>query len=426
MKKLLCLILALVLILALASCQAQASSDKGSMDEDDLFTPLKWFGDQPDGAELRDWYMEDSENATCLLLYFYTDPQAGMDLFEAYTNQLDSSCGDVLRVSKEEFDSGFSGSDNKTEQESLYRYLGRKDVGHLTAQLSGKYCDFAVHQLWLYDDVLVLALAWGDGFPMKVDPDDLVAPDFDGLPDVSDAQPDVSDGEPVSDPSAPAAGGGNVTYDAYSTYLPSPDAWFDGQLARDEDMEAHGGLLVSYYMDLEDLPAIEAYVQLLAEDSRFQLKEVESGEADFTKYTGQIFYSSFFDYTGSASTGTVDYPSDHGPCAVVVAYSEDFARGACRLTVCYASEFTFVDDGDRWGGDVTDLSGGASSGGGLDLSDGGTDYSPPCSMCDGSGRCDNCDGSGYTYDYVTGRNDKICSDCNGTGRCRWCHVTGHT
>ena len=424
MKKLLCLILALVLFLALASCQAQAASDGGGMDEDHLFKPLQWFGDLPDGSELVDWDIYDDENATGLLLYFYTDPQVGVDLFEAYTDQLDS-CGDVLRVSKEDFDSGFSGSDNDTDRESLYRYLSRK-VGAVTAMRSGKYCDFAVHQLWLDEDVLVVALAWGEDFPIEVDPDDLVALDIGELPDVSDAQPNVSDEGPASDPSDPAAGGGNVTYDAYSTYLPSPDAWFDGQLARGEDMEAYGGLLVSYYMDLEDLPAIEAYVQLLAEDSRFQLKEVESREADYTEYTGQIFYRSFFDYTGSASTGTVNYADDYGPCAVVVAYSEDFVRGACGMTVCYANEFTFVDDGDRWGGDVTDLSGGASSGGGLDLSDGGTDYSPPCSMCDGSGRCDNCDGSGYTYDYVTGRNDKICSDCNGTGRCRWCHGTGHT
>ena len=406
MKKLIALLLAMTLCLGLGG------TAMAGMDDDHLFEPLEWFEDWPDGSELVIWDIYDDENATGLLLYFYTEPQVGVDLFDAYTRRLDM-CGDVLRVGKEDFDSGFSGNYNDTDRESRYRYLGRKDVGPVTALRSGEYCDFAVHQLWLEEDLLVVALAWGDGFPIEVDPDDLVDVQF----------PDEGT---VSDPSAPAAGGGNVTYDAYSTYLPSPDAWFNGQLARGEDMDAYGGHLVSYYMDLEALPAIEAYVQLLAEDSRFQLKEVESGEADFTKYTGQIFYSSFFDYTGSASTGTVDYPSDHGPCAVVVAYSEDFVRGACGMTVCYANEFTFVDDGDRWGGDVTDLSGGASSGGGLDLSGGGTDYSPPCSMCDGSGKCDNCGGWGYTYDYVTGRNDKICSDCNGTGRCRWCGGTGHT
>ncbi len=402
----------IALLIAMALCLGLGGTAMAGMDDDHLFEPLEWFEDWPDGSELVIWDINDNENATGLLLYFYTDPQVGVDLFDAYTRRLDM-CGDVLRVGKEDFDSGFSGNYNDTDRESRYRYLSRKDVDSITALCSGEYCDFAVHQLWLEEDLLVVALAWGDGFPIEVDPDDLVNVQ---LPDEGTA----------SDPSAPAAGGGNVTYDAYSTYLPSPDAWFDGQLARGEDMDAYGGHLVSYYMALEDLPAIEAYVQLLEEDSRFQLKEAESTEADYTKYTGQIFHRGFFDYTGSASTGTVDYPDDHGPCAVVVAYSEDFVRGACGMTVCYANEFTLVDDGDRWGGDVTDLSGGASSGGDLDLSGGGTDYSPPCSMCDGSGKCDNCGGWGYTYDYVTGRNDKICSDCNGTGRCRWCGGTGHT
>ena len=290
------------------------------MDEDHLFKPLQWFGDRPAGSELVDWDIYDDENATGLLLYFYTDPQTGVDLFEAYTDQLDS-CGDVLRVGKEDFDSGFSGSDNDTDRESLYRYLSRK-VGSVTAMRSGKYCDFAVHQLWLDEDVLVVALAWGEDFPIEVDPDDLVALDIDELPD---EQTDGSDEQPDELPDGPII----------------PDAW-----------------------------------AFFNEEVTHKDKSIENGT--------QVLFM---------------FDSDHAKAAYE--YADLLQNGGFGLTL------TDTLSRDRSKG-------------------GGTDYSLPCSVCDGSGRCDNCDGSGYTYDYVTGRNDKICSDCNGTGRCRWCHGTGHT
>lgn len=340
MKKLLCLILALVLFLALASCQAQAASDEGGMDEDHLFKPLQWFGDLPDGSELVDWDIYDDENATGLLLYFYTDPQVGVDLFEAYTDQLDS-CGDVLRVSKEDFDSGFSGSDNDTDRESLYRYLSRK-VGAVTAMRSGKYCDFAVHQLWLDEDVLVVALAWGEDFPIEVDPDDLVALDIDELPDelpdVSDELPDVSDEQ---------TDGSDEQTDELPDGPIIPDAWaFFNEEVTHEDKSIENGTQVLFMFDSDHAKAAYEYVDLLKNGGfGLTLTGIWSREQDRSMPDGTHYY--YFDSDGLDEGLLEPYGNGSpGTCAVVV-HINDWPDYGCEVAIQFSDDLTVVDTGDR-------------------------------------------------------------------------------
>ncbi len=400
------------LLLALAMCLGLSGAALASTDDDDLYEPQAWFGDWADAYELAYWDYAGDENSTGLILHFSSQPEAGLQLFTAYADRLQEN-GELREDSRQTYDSDYGDYD----QEVCYTYVGTKDVGTVTSLLGGKQCEFFLDSLWVGEDFLAVVVTWGDGFPMRVDMDAL-----DYLP---------------GDAGTTGGGSGSVTYDANSTYLPSPDAWFDDQLVRGEDTEAYGGRLVSYRMDLEDLPAAEAYVKLL-EDRRFQLELADSSEDDFTKHAGQKYYSSYFRYTGGASTGTVDYNERVPDCAVVVVYSEDFDQDTCSMTVCYASGFTFVDDGDRWGRDVTDRSGDNSDQGGSSSSSGsggssgfdggsspGTSSSgghwewrtveKDCPSCVG-GRCPVCNGTGVYRLYGEAVPCRIfCSACNGLG-----------
>ena len=387
------------LLLALAVCLGLGGAALASTDDGDLYEPQAWFGDWADAYELAYWDYAGDENSTGLILHFSSQPEAGLQLFQVYADRLREN-GELREDSRLMYDSDCGDYD----QEVCYTYVGPEDVGPVTSLLGEKQCELFLDSLWMDEDLLAVVVTWGDGFPMRVDMDGL-----DYLP---------------GDPGTTGGGSGSVTYDANSTYLPSPDAWFDGQLARDEDTDAYGGHLVSYKMDLEDLPAVEAYVKLLAEDRRFQLEMADSSEEDFTEHAGQKYYSSYFRYTGSASTGTVDYNERVPDCAVAVAYSEDFDQGTCSMTVCYASEFTLVDDGDRCGLDVTDRLGGSasSSGGSSFRSDGGSSSGSGGGSSSGGGSTSSGpSSSGGHWEWRTVEKD--CPSCVG-GRCPVCNGTG--
>ncbi len=314
MKRLLSLILALTLCLGLA-VPAMAS-----MDDDHLFEPLEWFEDWPDGSELVNWDIYDDENATGLLLYFYTDPQVGVDLFDAYTGRLDE-CGDVLRVGKEEFDSGFSGKDNDTDRESRYRYLGRKRTGVVTALRSGEYCDFAVQQVWLDEDFLLVALAWGEDFPIEVDPDDLVTPDIDDLVGALSSD-ELPDGPVI------------------------PDAWaFFNEEATHEDENVENGVQSDFWFDIDGVDAAYEYVELL-QSGDFDLELVEEKEQGYSDGGGTYRY--YFSYTGDEDVSPVqNYNIDRDDVAMAVKINDFPDMGWCEVVIWFSDDLIVADTGDR-------------------------------------------------------------------------------
>ena len=372
MKKLISLILALTLCLALAA-PAMAS-----LDEDELFAPLDWFGDWPDGAELMDWDLyEDDENATALVLHFVEGPLAGVDLFRIYTDQL-NECGDLRCVAEREFDSGFSGNDNETDREILYRYTGREDVGTVTALQSGESCDFAVHQVWLEADYLVLILAWGEDFPIEIDPEDVE----------DTGASDLISGDGIL-----------------------PDAWafFNEEVPHEDETISHGRQVV-FSFDQESADAAYQYAELL-QSGRFGL-ELTNSWSDASS-GGDMTYYYLFDYAGAGEDDQVkDYADGKYRYADVILQINDWPKwGWCEVSICFTDALTVTDTGDR--STVTGLGNRISRG-----YDGPIDGSRPAGDPDPS-RTDDSSGGHWEWQTV----EKDCPSCVG-GRCPVCNGTG--
>ncbi len=300
------------LILALALCLALAAPAMAIQDEDELFEPLEWFGNWPDDGELIDWdFYEDDENASALLLYFVTEPQTGVDLFQIYTDQL-NECDDLRCIAEKQFDSGFSGSDNDTDREILYRYTGKEDVGTVTALQSGKNCDFAVHQVWLDGDYLVLILAWGENFPIEVDPDG-------------------SDETGASDRDS----GGIIL----------PDAWaFFNEEVNHTDSIVTNGRATYFSLIPEDSAACYEYIDLLMSD-RFGFTLTDTMEKSYGRFGKTTYY--FFDYPGieeeKVVTKTVD---DREVAAALTVQIQDWSSW-CEMFIRFSDALTVTDTGDR-------------------------------------------------------------------------------
>ncbi len=229
----------------------------------------------------------------------------------------------------------------------------------------------------------------------------LYYPDEDPSSDGAETVSAVATGdEPVS--SGAADPGVAVAYDEYSTYLPSPDDWLGG-MRRHEDQATDGGWLVSFRFDLDDRQAAYDYVELL-QGSRFQLTLTDTVESDHTDVAGQKFFDYFFSYNGKTPVGAIEQWTRTGTrsAPVSVAIEEDYGEGTVLLTVYYADQFSFVDDGDRCGLFPAAASGG-SSGGGIDWDDDDDGRRKQCTYCDGDGTrdCLTCDGKGYIEEYVS-------------------------
>ena len=385
------------LILALALCLALGTTAMASQDEDELFTPLDWFGDWPSGTALMRWdHYGDDENATALILHFSKEPQSGVELFEAYTDQL-NECDDLRCVAEKEFFSGFSGSDNDTDREILYRYTGREDVGTVTALQSGESCDFAVHQVWLEADYLVLILAWGENFPMEIDPEDV----------------DEADG---------SLSGDNVL----------PDAWaFFNEEMTHYDKLVTNGTSVSFSLDGGLGEACYEYMDLLT-SGRFGFTLTETWDKNMGG--GKTVYY-LFDYPGAGEDAEVSSRLDgkDRSADLIVQINDWVGEGWCDLFIRYSDVLTVEDTGDRctvtglreWGdAHFTGPMGSGASG--SDAPAPPSDPSSPghwewrtvekdCPSCVG-GSCPVCHGTGTCRLY--GEEvpcDRYCSACDGRG-----------
>lgn len=247
-------------------------------------------------------------------------------------------------------------------------------------------------------------------------------------------------------------GFGAVSYSDSSAYLPSPDAWFHDQLARNEEGPSnHGGRFVSFTFDLESKEAAYDYARLL-KDSRFQLSLGYEQESDYTSSgTPMLSHTFRFYYQGSGTVGTTDpYTVDEvEPGAVQILLNEYYDEGRVGMSIYYADGFEFIDDGDRSEIDsFTDYSGKSSSGGGSSSSSSGssgisisTSDRRDCPDCvDGWTDCKDCGGTGYVTRYTStpqyggssifGGSHRETHKCpqanchNGRVSCKRCHGRG--
>ncbi len=252
-------------------------------------------------------------------------------------------------------------------------------------------------------------------------------------------------------------------------YLPSPDAWFGNNIAesqsgwQDEYVPSNGsGVRGNYYfksftLNLDDLPALEAYVELL-KDERFGLRYMDSHVDEYP-----LSQSRYTNYEFDSRDGTVPIHTmidGESSGAVVIMISEYLDESRCSLSIYYDSAFRFIDVGDvyPYADGLTDRSGKSSSNGNSysgsssSSSSSGSSYSfdssyspskpeTKCYKCHGSGSvtCSQCDGSGHETRYVSSPNfsgstrgsnsastNVTCGKCHGSGSvtCPACHGSG--
>ena len=310
----------LSLLLALALCLGLGANALASTATEDLFRPQAWFGHWADDYELINWDYYDDEGALGLILGFRSEPEAALQLFLAYADRLSES-DSLQEMSRLKYESDYG----EYDQEACFTYMGRSNVGSVTSLLGGTPCELTLDQVWLSDGYPRIVIAWGDGFPMEIDLDEI---------DILSA-----DVEPVSDPPAPAAA------DTVSGPV-IPDAWaFFNEEVTHEDESIENGMQAVFVFDQDHVAAAYEYVDLL-ENGGFGLTLTGTMIKDRSKGGG--YYDYYFDSDG-LDEGLLE-PSARGApetCAVHVHINDWPDSGLCELAIRFSAGLTVVDTGDR-------------------------------------------------------------------------------
>ncbi len=307
------------LLLALALCLGLGGAALATTATEDLFRPQVWFGDWADDYELINWDYYDDVGALGLILGFRSEPEAAMQLFLAYADRL-SEDGSLQEMSRLKYESDYG----EYDQEACFTYMGRSNVGSVTSLLGGTPCELTIDQVWLDDGYPRIVIAWGEGFPMEIDLDEI---------DILSA-----DVEPVSDPSAPAAEtvSGPVI----------PDAWaFFNEEITHEDKNIDNGTQVLFMFDSDHAAAAYEYADLLQNGGfGLTLTGMLSREQDRSIPSGTYYY--IFDYPDAAQIE--DYFNGnyrHGAVTLKINDWPDY--GWCEVAIQFSDDLTVADTGDR-------------------------------------------------------------------------------
>ena len=206
--------------------------------------------------------------------------------------------------------------------------------------------------------------------------------------------------------------------------LPSPDAFFNNQLVRNEDFysEKNERYAISFKADIDNgTLAMQEYVSLLF-DVKYNL-ELSFEEEDTVQTLKTFRY--VFTYTGGEDVpDTVDdYNKIQGDLLV---YIQRNGKTETVLMTLYfqPNVYAFIDFGDRTSYSLVDYSGNQSNTDSDDL--GGTDTArQECNICRGTGECKTCNGDGYLWSSASDKEDRNCYKCHPNyGDCSYCNGTG--
>ena len=206
--------------------------------------------------------------------------------------------------------------------------------------------------------------------------------------------------------------------------LPSPDAFFDHKLARNEDFysEKDEKHILSFKADIDTgTLAMEEYVSLLNDEKLRLVKVLDEEETILYIQNHHLG----FNYTGGEEIADV-IDKDSGIAADVLVYVQRNAQKETALLTFYykPDTFEFVDFGDRTSYSPADRSGKNTSSNVPDIGD-NYDSHQECSSCDGSGKCKTCGGDGYLYSSSSGEEDRNCYKCHPNyGKCPDCRGSG--
>lgn len=206
--------------------------------------------------------------------------------------------------------------------------------------------------------------------------------------------------------------------------IPSPDAFFDHKLARNEDFynEDKGRYTISFKTDIDTgALAMEEYVSLLY-DEKLKL-ELAFEEEETILYLKQHNFG--FNYTGEEDVSEVidDYKETQGDLLVYI--QRNGQKGTSLLTLHFKPDaFEFIDFGDRTSYSPVDYSG-KNTGSDNSGNGNGNNARQECNVCDGSGECTTCKGDGYLHSSASDKEDRNCYKCHPNyGDCPYCHGTG--
>lgn len=209
--------------------------------------------------------------------------------------------------------------------------------------------------------------------------------------------------------------------------IPDPVAYFDYQLAQNEDMyiEKYGYHCLSFKTDYDGQQAMLDYAALISQD-KFNF-EMTTQQEETIYYLQEYRYG--FTYTGSENVPSIYHESDNISGDLIVIIQKNGQAGTVLLTMYFKPDvFAFVDFGDRTSYTLADCSGNSISNPGSD-SDSGSDFTTKsnfdCFDCDGTGDCKECGGDGYVWSSATDSERRDCNKCMfNKGKCNTCKGSG--
>ena len=193
--------------------------------------------------------------------------------------------------------------------------------------------------------------------------------------------------------------------------------------------EGEAGQEYGYKMEIDDgWTAANEYVELLANDPRFQLSMRPRKAEDSETILYLKIENYYFDYAGDEEITPatirgekVDGAYQYFDADVHIKIQKNGQKGTTSIVIWHSDDFTVADLGDR----ASTAPAGASGSGGSSVPNSSPQPArKPCPYCD-DGDCDKCGGDGYLHSSASDKEDRNCPAlyCS-NGRCSYCGGDG--
>ena len=369
---------AAVLVLAfgtLTGCGGSSSPEEPEQPSNEIPSPMTYLGGEP--------FFQEENRYT-----FMYDTAWTMLAAEDYAELLSNEYG--MTLLEKETDEGY-----------CIWYLEQEEDPAVSVKLSCKD----------YDGIYELDFAFGEGVAL-VEAEEWSIP----AEEVPEVQEEAKEPEPqITTPTLPdlsAFIGGN------------------GSVMDQSSQEGEVGQEYGYKMEIDDgWTAANEYVELLANDPRFQLtmRPRAAEDSETILYLKIEWY--YFDYIGNETItpatirgDKVDGEYQYFDADVCVEIQKNGKNETTSIVIWHSDDFAVADLGDRAS---TAPAGASGSSGGSDFSGSSTQPArKPCPYCD-DGDCDKCGGDGYLHSSASDKEDRNCPAlyCN-NGRCSYCGGDG--
>lgn len=365
---------AMVFVLAagvLSGCGSSAPAEP-ERPLNELPSPMTYLGGEP--------FFQEENRYT-----FLYDTALTMLAAEDYAELLSSEYGMTLKM-------------KETDEEYCIWYLEQEEDPAVSVKLSCKD----------YDGIYELDFVFGENVVL-VDAEEWTMP-------AEEQQTEAREPEPqITTPTLPdlfAFIGGN------------------GRQMDQSSSEGEVGQEYGYKMEIDDgWIAANEFVELLANDPRFQLSMRPRKAEDSETILYLKIEEYYFDYVGDEDItpatirgDKVDGVYQFFDADVHIVLQKNGKEETTAIVIWHSDDFDVKDLGDRAS---VFPAGSSGSGGGSDFSSSSPQPArKPCPYCD-DGDCDKCGGDGYLHSLASDKEDRNCTAlyCN-NGRCSYCGGDG--